>query len=342
VKTGTTNDFRDNWTVGYTPDLVVGVWVGNTDYTPMVNTSGLSGAGPIWAEFMTEAINQIAGSNPSSFTRPAGVVDRVICAISGTEPSEWCPQQRSEIFASDQLPMAKTEDLWKRVMIDTWTGLTASDACSDYTDEQIAINVEDTWAVKWLKENSDGKAWAGDMGFSNPLFFVPDRACRADDPRPVITLTGLSNGDTIKTNPLEINGMVTATENFDYFRIEWGKGSDPITWNILVDNENDPQETPGLLYEWDLTDIELGTITLRIYVHSTEDTYAEKRITLNLQVPTPTPTETPTPTATNTPTPTATTTLTPSATPTTTGTSTQTPTITPTSTVTPTATTETP
>ncbi|KUK90542.1 MAG: penicillin-binding protein, partial [Marinimicrobia bacterium 46_43] len=42
VKTGTTNDFRDNWTVGYTPDLVVGTWVGNTDYTPMVNTTGLT------------------------------------------------------------------------------------------------------------------------------------------------------------------------------------------------------------------------------------------------------------------------------------------------------------
>ena len=345
VKTGTTNDFRDNWTIGYTPDLVVGVWVGNTDYTPMVNTSGLSGAGPIWAEFMTEAIDQLTNGNPSSFTRPAGIVDRVICAISGTEPSDWCPQQRSEVYASDQLPKAKTEDLWKKVTVDTWTGLTASDACSDYTDEKLAVNVEDTWAIEWLKNNSSGKAWAEDMGFSSPLFFVPDRECRADDPRPVITLTGISDGDTIKTNPLEIRGMVTATENFDYFRIEWGKGDDPITWKVLVDNENDPQETPGVLYEWDLSDIEPGTITLRIYVSSTKDTYAEKRITLNLQVPTPTPTETPlptvtpTPTETSIPTPTATTTEVPTATSTATGAATPTPTITPTSTVTPTTTT---
>src|SRR5690606_31013853 len=46
AKTGTTNDFRDNWTMGYTPDLVVGVWVGNADYTPMINTTGVEGAAP--------------------------------------------------------------------------------------------------------------------------------------------------------------------------------------------------------------------------------------------------------------------------------------------------------
>ncbi len=55
AKTGTTNDFRDNWTVGYTPDLAVGVWVGNADYTQMQNTTGLTGAAPIWSEFMKYA-----------------------------------------------------------------------------------------------------------------------------------------------------------------------------------------------------------------------------------------------------------------------------------------------
>ena len=46
-KTGTTNDFRDNWTLGYVPELAVGVWVGNADYSPMQNVSGLTGAAPI-------------------------------------------------------------------------------------------------------------------------------------------------------------------------------------------------------------------------------------------------------------------------------------------------------
>ncbi len=85
VKTGTTNDFRDNWTVGYTPDLVVGVWVGNTDYTPMTNTSGLSGAGPIWAQFMTEAIGQlrVGFPHPLCAGRDCGSRD-LYCLWGGT------------------------------------------------------------------------------------------------------------------------------------------------------------------------------------------------------------------------------------------------------------------
>lgn len=302
VKTGTTNDFRDNWTIGYTPDLVVGAWVGNADYTPMVNTSGLTGAGPIWAQFMTYAIGEIMGGTPSPFVRPPGVVDRVICAVSGTVPSEWCPQQRSEIFAADQPPLPETEDLWKQAEIDTWTGLAISDACRDFTEEVFAVNVTDPWAQRWLKDEPEGRSWAANLGFSTPLVFVPERVCRADDPRPIITLTGLADGQTITSSPFEIRGMIAATDNFEYYRIEWGRGPDPDSWEVLVDDVRTPQETPGTLYEWDLEDIEPGVITLKIYMHSTEDTYAEKLINLIIQIPTATPTVTPTFTSTPTPT----------------------------------------
>lgn len=332
VKTGTTNDFRDNWTIGYTPDLVVGAWVGNADYTPMVNTSGLTGAGPIWAQFMTFAINDLMGGTPSPFVRPPGIVDRVICTVSGTEPSEWCPQQRSEIFAADQPPQPRTSDLWQKVVVDTWTGLAASEACMEFSEEQFAANVTDVWAQRWLKDEPEGRAWATNLGFPTPLFFVPERACRADDPRPIITLTGIADGQNITERPLEIRGMITATQHFEYYRIEWGRGSDPSEWEVLVDEVRSPQETPGLLYEWDLEDVEPGLITLKIYVHSTQDTYAEKLIRLNLQLPTATPTETPTETLTPTPTITPTMTVTPTIAPT--MTVTPTPTVVPTETFT--------
>ncbi len=344
VKTGTTNDFRDNWTVGYTPDLVVGAWVGNTDYTPMQNTTGLTGAGPIWAEFTTYAVNALTGEAPSTFTRPAGVVDRVICAISGTQPSEWCPEQTSEIFAADQPPAPKSEDLWKKVNIDTWTGLMASEDCDEFTDRKFAINVDDPWAREWLKEDAAGKAWVEKMDFSTPLFFEPERACRADDPQPEIKFTGLKNDDTIKTNPLEIRGVVTASENFDYYQIEWGKGVDPVKWKTLVEREETPQETSDILYEWDIDEIDADRITIKITLHSTKGTYAEKTVSLKIQLPTPTPTNTPTatdtptltPTSTGTPIPSSTPTMTPTQTPT--PTETMTPTSTNTSTRTPTST----
>ncbi len=57
VKTGTTTNFHDNWAVGYTPQIVVGVWVGNADYTPMIEVTGLTGAAPIWHEFIRQALN---------------------------------------------------------------------------------------------------------------------------------------------------------------------------------------------------------------------------------------------------------------------------------------------
>ncbi len=186
AKTGTTNDFRDNWTVGYTPDVVVGVWVGNADYTPMQNTSGLTGAAPIWAEFMQNAVQAVTGGNPSAFVKPAGVIERIICKTSGTEPSRWCPDQRAEFFAADQPPSPKEDDLWQQLLFDTWTGLRISAACQDYTDEKFALNVTDVWAREWLKDTADGQAWAEQMGFSKPVFFVPDRECTADDPHPIL------------------------------------------------------------------------------------------------------------------------------------------------------------
>jgi 1A family penicillin-binding protein len=70
AKTGTTNDFRDNLTVGFTPDLAVAVWVGNADHTPMPNVSGIVGAAPIFHGFMTEALN---GQADSWFAVPAGL-----------------------------------------------------------------------------------------------------------------------------------------------------------------------------------------------------------------------------------------------------------------------------
>ncbi len=302
AKTGTTNDFRDNWTLGYTPDIAVGVWVGNADYTPMENTTGLSGAAPIWNEFMQYAIQELTGGNPSPFTRPAGIVERVICEVSGTEPSEWCPSQRGEFFAADQLPLPKEDDLWKKVMVDTWTGLKVSSYCSDFAKEVFALNVEDSSAKEWIRETSQGQAWAESMGFTDEIFFTPKRECDENDPRPEILFAGISDGQVITTSPLDIYALVNATDNYKKFRLEFGRGNDPVDWKVLVDSNSNRYTQPERIYTWDLEGVKAGTVTLRIYLTSTNGTYAERRIRLNIQVPTPTPTITPTPTQTSTPT----------------------------------------
>jgi 1A family penicillin-binding protein len=94
VKTGTTEDYRDALTVGYTPSLVVGVWVGNNDNTPMDNIAGSLGAAPIWRSLME---NYLAGKPVEQFEKPTFVVNETICVngrksgiteffIAGTQP----------------------------------------------------------------------------------------------------------------------------------------------------------------------------------------------------------------------------------------------------------------
>ena len=310
AKTGTTNDFRDNWTIGYTPDLAVGVWVGNADYTPMQNTTGLTGAAPIWAEVMQYGITRLTGGTVSPFYRPNTIVDRVICSVSGAEPSEKCPSQRSESFAVDQLPLPKEEDLWQSVKVDTWTGLLASPYCSDFTDDKLAINVSDPFAIRWLKQNDQGISWAEQNGFEQPFFFKPERECREGDSRPRIEFAGFSNNQTIDSSPLDIYALISADQNYRGYRLEFGTGEDPENWKLLKDG-NEQYVQPELVHSWDISNIKAHTITLRIYVESSLQTYAEKRITLKLKLPTPTHTETSTPTETPTPTLTPTETLEP-------------------------------
>jgi hypothetical protein len=255
------------------------------------------------------------------------VEERVICDASGTEPSESCPQQHTELFARGQPPLSKDNDLWKKVRVDTWTGLSASAECSDYTEEKQTLNVQDPWAITWIKDTDDGRAWAAANGFGVPIAFVPQRECNNSDPRPEILFAGISDGQTIQTSPLDIYIVARASQNFKSFRLEWGRGDNPSEWTPLVENITNQYSNPERIYTWDLRDIPAGMITLRVFMESTDsDRHAEKRIRLNLNVPTPTPT--PTPTITITPSPTNT--LVPSHTPT--------PTLTPVPTETPTPT----
>lgn len=304
AKTGTTNDYRDNWTLGYTPDLVTGVWVGNADYTPMINSTGLSGAAPIWSQFMRFAVPTIAGGNPTPFSRPGGIVNQLVCAISGTLPSKWCPEEQEEVFAADQPPLPSEEDLWQKPVIDTWTGLVASNDCQDFLDDPLVLNVDDPAARRWIRRDAQGQAWAENMNFSDPVQFAPDRECRADDPRPKLVFVTPRDGDTITTSPLEIWVVADATDWFDVVRLEVGKGEDPAEW-VVLEERDFPLVEPEMVYRWNLTDVEAGVYTLRLYLESTEDTYAERKIRVNIQVPTPTPvpTDTPVPTATPTATP---------------------------------------
>ncbi len=103
AKTGTTDNFKDNLTIGYTTSVVVGVWAGNADDTPMQNVIGITGAAPIWHSVMTyisgmcnEQYDQVPCGNPDmtfkpqTFTPPPGVVQQCVSATNGLEGNGSC------------------------------------------------------------------------------------------------------------------------------------------------------------------------------------------------------------------------------------------------------------
>jgi penicillin-binding protein 1C len=85
VKTGTSSDFRDTWTVGFTRDYTVGVWVGNFDGSAMRGISGVTGAGPLWNRIMLHLYDR---DEPQPFASPPGFVRTAICATTGHSPSK--------------------------------------------------------------------------------------------------------------------------------------------------------------------------------------------------------------------------------------------------------------
>jgi penicillin-binding protein 1C len=138
VKTGTTSNFHDNWTVGYTPDLVVGVWSGNTNYEPMREVNGLSGAAPIWHQFMRTVL---AEQPVHEFVRPPGLTQVEICALSGKLPSETCPYRRLEWFIQGTQPK-QVDSLYRQVIVDRLTGRLADEKTApEQRQSQVVLDL---------------------------------------------------------------------------------------------------------------------------------------------------------------------------------------------------------
>lgn len=100
VKTGTSSDFRDTWTVGFSTDYTVAVWVGNFNGQPMRQVSGVTGAAPLWNRIILHLHEQ---QEPDAFPSPVELVKRPICALSGARPSPACPSVVQEYFDRQDL-----------------------------------------------------------------------------------------------------------------------------------------------------------------------------------------------------------------------------------------------
>jgi 1A family penicillin-binding protein len=291
VKTGTTNDFRDNWTIGYTPDLAVGVWVGNNDNTPMQNVSGVAGAGPIWHDFMERALANVPARD---FPRPAGIVEIEICADSGTIPSEACPQRRIEIFAEGQGPLGPEHDFHQMVAIDTSTGQLATEFCPPELVERRPMEVYPPEALEWARANN------------RPI--APTEPCSVHTGPVHLAIFEPKDGQTV-AGQVPIFGVVQVP-GLAEFRVEYGEGPAPIGWGHVAGPFYQPVDG-GMLAVWDTTALKDMDYSLRIIALDSAGHAYEARVHVwvqnqGLETPTPTPEPTlePTPELTPTPAPT--------------------------------------
>ena len=110
VKTGTSQAYHDNWTIGYSRHVTVGVWVGNFSRTPLRHSTGVTGAGPIFHAVMLAAERRAGGSDRAPvhepiLAAPADTVQTEICALSGGAAHAWCPLRRREWVAAESPPL---------------------------------------------------------------------------------------------------------------------------------------------------------------------------------------------------------------------------------------------
>lgn len=144
VKTGTTNDYRDNWTIGYTSNFVVVTWVGNNDHTEMSNiVSGVTGAAPIWNKIMTNLLKDKPASQPK---RPYDVVGKYVCSTSGLIPPpegtpDRCPT-RFEYFVKGTEPK-QVDPGRQKVFINKDTSDLAKEGQTENVEERMEVIVTD-------------------------------------------------------------------------------------------------------------------------------------------------------------------------------------------------------
>lgn len=205
VKTGTTQDYHDAWTVGYTPSIAAAVWIGNNNNAPMTS-GGVVAAAPVFRDF----INGYYGNQPSdNFVRPEGIKDMQVDALSGKLPTEHSPQTISDIFTPWQMPTER-DDIHVAVQVNKINGKLATDATPpDLIETRVFTRIHSerpdnpNWEQPVL-------AWAQEHGYQ-----IGDPPTEKDDADPSllpsITIIEPTPGAAV-TGPFEIEVKPTAPQ----------------------------------------------------------------------------------------------------------------------------------
>jgi penicillin-binding protein 1C len=233
AKTGTTNGNKDSWNIGFTPQLAVGVWVGNTDNSSMDRTTGATGAAPIWNSVMRKYHE---GLPAQWYERPENVVTRTVCWPSGLLPSPNCQRQRAEMFIAGTEP---------NVVDNIWQPFEVNGVMQSY----MILPPE---ANDWVRQSGIAQPpqTTGDGG----AFVNFDPEVSIVSPRPGSYIGG----------QIEIQGNALGGD-FRNYRLEFGPGLDPGSWT-QIGPEHGEQVENGTLEFFNTTSVAEGLYTLRLTV----------------------------------------------------------------------------
>ncbi len=297
AKTGTTDDWRDNWTVGYTPDLVTGVWVGNADNSAMEHISGITGAGPLWHNFMERVL---AGTPVHPFVEPPRMKAVEVCNESGLLPTDLCPpdHRHTDIFLQERVP-TENDNVWLKIKLDKTNGLLAYDTCSpDKIDERL-----------FTVYPPEARQYAIDHNIPQPPTDVSPNCPAPAEPgtpiptenRPTLAITSPGEGNWI-SGEVSIRGTVQLVD-LDHYVVQIGFGNDPRDWIQLYYGTSAVQD--GELARWDTRRFPDGSATVRVeMVDRSGMPYGGRVHVIVANVATETPRPTPTRPRYVTPTPT--------------------------------------
>ena len=253
VKTGTSDDFRDSWTIGYTPQYTAGVWVGNNNNDPMEDISGSVGAAPIWNAIM-EYIHNRDQIEVEEWAQPNTVTAQNVCQWSGLLPTSDCPQYTEVFYLDSVLGIDYRPNLpdnyWVRLSVNTCNGKLST----AYTPAECLAD------RTYFDPPDELREWAITSGLIDlpPTEYDESGTSSPFDAVVISSPSFLQNVN----GTVEITGNVS-DDNMSYFYLEIGQGSVPETWQRIGDNQ-DVGGNGLVLGSWDTTTVPDDLYILRL------------------------------------------------------------------------------
>lgn len=279
AKTGTTDDKRDNWTVGWTPSFVVGSWVGNNDNSPMTNVaSGVTGAAPIWRRIFIELLK---GKPVEDFEKPDNVVPVEIDAYGGGLPVDGKPK-RTEYFLKGTEPQTPAS-IYQKLKISKSSGKLANSveiAAGDYDEKDFIVLAEDDLI------STDGKnrwqeginVWIEQNHKDDPLYHPPTETSTGKSEDVVVKIIKPGNQQRIDDNDID-------------FEVETASNKQVVKISLFVDEKETKVWEASSVKE--KINLKTGSHTLKVRARNSDGKESETDIKIGVNAPWDSPTPTP-------------------------------------------------